>query len=132
MTDTSIEALERRVAEANAKVAEAAAAMIDAGGLIGTGVRPLALIHANTERTAALAAIEAAKKPQPLSAEEAVRTLCQTTDMQAVLDAAAERWKAVIEALPQTWVRDDEGSQRSGDHFVRLADIRTAMSRVKS
>jgi len=82
----------------------------------------------------AVAAKRAADKPKPLSAEEALQIYYPTEpviseldasyigDMTRVLDAAAERWLKVIEALP----RVDAGSL----HLVEcrsFADIRSAL-----
>lgn len=100
----------------------------------------------------AVAAKRAADKPKPLSAEEALQIYYPTEpviseldasyigDMTRVLDAAAERWLKVIEALPQSievmdgtgaWVLEalpvDAGRVKRADAWVRLSAIRSAL-----
>lgn len=109
MTD-NIEALERAVIEANAKLAE----MMDSAGYrpeLRLKDLPGEMALALAERRHALSALTAAKQPKKLTAEEALsiygagRGLSDlhisevlTGSMQAVLDAAHERAFRVIEA----------------------------------
>jgi hypothetical protein len=123
---TDIEALDRAVAEANAKVAEAAERYDGAP----TGPGWDALRSALRSRTAALAARAEAEKPKLdlLTAMEATRIFqlaagfgVGVTGLQAVLSAAHERAFRVIEALPTVWETGD------GRKLAPLSDIRTAL-----
>lgn len=121
MTDKSIEDLERKIAEANAKVAE-----IVADGSCKPGGR---LDRALLERAAAIGALESARKSKLLSPEEADkiympagRAIIHRVDQLAeVLRAAHERAYAVIEALPTTWDTAD------GRKHAPVADIKRAL-----
>lgn len=131
---TDIPALDAAVNEANAKVAELYCTAVKVGSI---SPDILVLNRAVAEREAALAARAAADKPKPLSTVEARRAYeiaitvpCSTQEdaWQAVLDAAAERWLKVIEALPVEHPTNQRGDvTETGGPRVRLADIRSAL-----
>lgn len=117
---------EAAVAAANAKVAEAVAAWLASKG-VDFGKND-ALVLAHQERTACLAALAAARRPQLMTAEEAARMLRSAppetkfmTDMQAVLTADRERCVKVIEALKGVWETAD------GRKHAPIGEIRTAL-----
>jgi hypothetical protein len=127
---TCLQELERRVAEANARVAEAATAYV------GKDLRPTFVpdhcgapyrdLHAALRaRQAALTALEEARRPRLMTAGEAVTvsgfypSAATFTGLDLILDAAHERVLKVIEGLPSL-----------GDGTLecrKIEDIRTAL-----
>lgn len=124
MTDT-IEELERKLQEANAKVADAFAEWRKSARVPSGEYQTL--LYLNDEREKALAALAAAREPKLLTVEEVI-TLTGWFDgkntrdgVQAVLDAARDRFVKMIEACPGKW------KTANGREHVPLDEIRRAM-----
>lgn len=127
---TSLQELERRVAEANARVADRVAAWDKAQAVSGhhTFDRYKEIEIALAARQAALTALEEARRPRLLNVEEAREAFdadrmgSGAERMQAVLDAAYASALRVIEGLPTHCTQVGQ----YGD-AVLLRDIRTVL-----
>lgn len=106
--------------------------MIGLGSALDMDVRSQALCGAVTTK-------RAAEQPQPLTAEEALKIWSDLRgcfgstphgDMQVILDAAADRWLAVIEALPRHDGNTGTVVECPNGRYVALDDIRRAFSRT--
>lgn len=139
----AITVAERAVIEANAKVADTCAAWCAQPATSGyhTAERYRTMESALAERTAALAALEDARKPKLLSPEEAWEIARKSSqdvggdfiakmDMFPALRAAHERAFAVIEALPKVEALktgEYEFTQHMAGEYVALPDIKRAL-----